>query len=247
MCSVIGIRSNDVRDLPIVRKLLEESQIRGKHSTGVSYISKYGLTTLKDKIPSREFTDKYWFHIEEEIQKYGSINLIAHTRYSTSGDPDIKNAQPIADGELSISMNGVITQANLNQWKTLFNVECKTTNDTEIAHIKMSNGVNPLTLSKNQDDIHFSMAICQLWVDGNIQFYRNGRRPLYYAELEGYSKFTIVASTKEIIKRSLVGFEDSTKLLNITKTEPGTVYGLQANKVVILDKIEGINLQDWQL
>lgn len=247
MCGIIAIKSNDVRDLTLVKYLLEESQIRGKHSTGVSYINRAGLTTLKDNIPSKLFVQKYWSSIERDITDYGVVSLVGHTRYSTSGIADTVNAQPIADDKLSIVMNGVVTQSSPDKWENEFGVKCQTTNDTEIAHIKMKQGINPLRLSKSKEDIRFSMAVCSLWDSSRIQFFRNGRRPQYYCTLKGYSEFSIVASTKQIVQRAVDKLSSSIEVKSMTMSDPGKVFELTPSGVVIKDVIVGINVEDWQI
>lgn len=245
MCGIIGVKANDIKDLSLARCLLEESQIRGKHSTGVSYITVNGLKTIKDMIPSKEFITKYWSEVEQDIKEYGSVNLVAHTRYSTSGVVDVRNAQPIADNKLSIVLNGVITQSSPDKWLNEFGVECTTTNDTEIAHIKMKSGVNPLRLSKSKDDIRFSMAICALWDNGRIQFFRNGRRPQYHCNIN--PDLTIVASTKEIIKRAMVKNYGSINMNSVVMTSPGYVLELIPMGVCVKDVLQDVNVEDWQL
>jgi glutamine phosphoribosylpyrophosphate amidotransferase len=245
MCGVIGFRANDNRDLNFAKYLLAESQIRGKHSTGVSILfNKEKLITTKDNISARIFIDKYWDQIEFDIRYIENVSFLAHTRYSTSGEPNITNAQPIADDELAISMNGVITQSSPDKWKNEFDVKCVTTNDTEIAFHKMKQGINPLTLSKSGDN-KFSMAVCSLSNTGRIQFFRNGRRPLYYALLKGYNDFAIVASTKQIIERALAKCGSSVTMNCLVPTTPGLLYELFSDNIIekglVTDKLE-----DWQ-
>lgn len=246
MCGIIAVKSNNTYNMDIIKYLLLESQIRGKHSTGVSYICNDGFKTIRESSPAKLFVENHWDEIKNDLYNYRSINLIAHTRYSTSGIPDAENAQPISDNKLSIVMNGVITQSSPDKWESEFGVKCKTTNDTEIAHIKMKNGINPLKLSKGKDDIKFSMAICALWDNGRIQFFRNGRRPQYYYLLDWNSDVSIVTSTKEITKRVLDKIGSSINVESSSITRPGEIYELTPNSIIVKDFIDDINIEDWQ-
>lgn len=242
MCGIVAVRAENPEDLEIAKHLLWESQIRGKHSTGVSYINKSGLHTIKDVLPASVFVSKYWDKIETEIRDFGSVSLVAHTRYSTSGAPTALNAQPIANEKLALIMNGVIAQSSPDRWYEEFGVQCQTENDTEIAYIKLTQGIHPLSLA---DNIRRSMAICTLRDSGRIQFFRNGRRPQQYCRVQGSGPLTVVASTKEIVRRALKHSSQFVLLDAIQSSIPGFIYELLATGTVVKHQVG--TTEDWQL
>ena len=249
MCGILGVKSKQVtdRNLTLIYNFITESQIRGKHATGVSWIAKGGeLVTIKEPLPAKEFLDMHWEGISASLRCAGKISLIAHTRYSTSG---IKDNQPIANENLSLVLNGVITQADPNQWLDLFGVDCHTTNDAEIAHIKMSEGINPLLLSGGIEDTHCSMSVITLNSLGGMMIFRNGRRPMWHVT-DRVSETTFVASTKDIIMRATRTpyIMKEGKILKgyIIKMAPGFVSKVTHNGTKDVQWISNINLEDWQ-
>jgi glutamine phosphoribosylpyrophosphate amidotransferase len=201
MCAILGLFINDVRekDLGLIRKLFNESQIRGKHATGYSYFDKK-IVTQKEPIPGSEFIEKY----NPEIFLGKNLTMIAHFRYSTS---DLEYNQPISDSRISIVHNGVITQEPFDKWEGDF----QTKNDSEFVYKSHRNASHPL---KDYPDA--SMAVCGLSQD-KLFFYRNGKRPLHYSTSYGN---LIISSTRDIIERSISDAK-------IQECIPGVEYSIE--------------------
>ena len=212
-----------------------QSQIRGKHATGIScgndLIENHSLPES-----SELFIKEQQFNKILEISKEN--NLIGHIRYSTS---DIDYNQPIRiNKRFSISHNGVITQREFKYWdehykNLLEDYKLKTKNDTEllgIAFYKFIKGderFNPFIYFKNS-----SIAAVCLYRN-KIYFFRNGKRPLYYYK---NNKYFFVASTKDIFLRSRL------KEKYIKKVEPFKIY-IYSNGKIDLKNFEIIK-KDWQ-
>lgn len=230
MCGILGFKSTNKNHIPFIYKIIEQSQIRGKHATGVSYISKGNLISIVDPISAKIFLGKYWNKIYEDLLRENEISFIGHTRYSTSG---IEHNQPIYDEELSLVMNGVITQANPKRWNFLFGTNCKTSNDTEIAWEYLKKEKEPLKMPREN---FISIACCALYKNGELKAFRNGKRPAYGIILN--STTTIIGSTKNILKRAVSVSTESFKLL------PGNIYnvypGYVQNKCIKKD------CEEWQ-
>lgn len=244
MCGIIAVHSTSIDNYILIKNTILESQIRGKHATGISYIKGGELITLKTPLSSHEFVNRYWQYIEDDLRCEPVTKLIAHTRYSTS---DLEYNQPIADNMLSVVMNGVITQSDPSYWDEEFGVTCITRNDTEIAHIKMKHGINPMTIIGPRDT-YPSMAIASLTSEGIIDCFRNGRRPAY-----NYISDTMnmVVSTREIIKRALVksfnqGYNGSGNILDLKLLEPGIVYRLLDGQSHEVLTVPIDHSDDWQ-
>lgn len=194
MCGIIGIISRDSELNKIIfAELLVQSQIRGKHSTGYSYLEKGRVNTVRSQIPAERFV--------EEVEFADSEIMIGHTRYSTSNQD---YPQPIYNKQLSVVHNGVITQEDPVQWKRYFKDGFETENDTELLLKCFLVGKNPLTLFP---DASIATGILRT-EDLSIACYRNTKRPLWLFnvadEIFGF------ASTKDIIKRTFenIGIED---------------------------------------
>lgn len=231
MCGIVGAKASQ-RDLTFIRNLILESQIRGKHATGVSAYKGQELFTIKKPLCAKEFIDRYWGLIIEEVGYEKEINIIAHTRYSTSG---IDHNQPIADIECSVVMNGVITQSDPDNWMNEFNFDPVGTNDTEILHNALMMNSNPFDIKSHRTNP--SMAVCYL-MSGKVYAFRNGSRPGYIIYTD---ESIIVASTREIIKRAYrsscrEGYTGSIE--RIEPLKPGILYCLSLDSIHRMARIE---------
>jgi glutamine phosphoribosylpyrophosphate amidotransferase len=189
MCGVIGISIVDPTDADIqtIRNLFFESRIRGKHATGVTFKKNGRLVTYREPIPADEFI---MLHDPKDWIDGDRITLIGHCRYSTS---DLKFNQPISGDELSIVHNGVISQEDPSKWEELYDISCNTRNDSELLYTTLNRGYSP--------DYWKDASISTIWLtkEGEMRYYRNGKRPLWVFEDE---RSLILTSTKDIAKRA---------------------------------------------
>ena len=89
MCGIFGIVSEETIDLSLIKRMLTETQIRGKHATGISYIDKNTLIT--------KIIDKSAEHLS--LDGVETKTIIGHCRYSTSS---LQYNQPIFSKKVSI-------------------------------------------------------------------------------------------------------------------------------------------------
>lgn len=203
MCGIIGISCPDVtaQDIILFEAILRESRIRGLHATGISWVEGNTIQTIKEPVGADRFLELHT--LADCVEADGSLNLVAHTRYSTS---DLRYNQPIADSLLSVVHNGVISQELPENWPKLYGPIgiCETSNDTELLFRTVQALGNPLV-----EWAESSIAAIELHWDGTMRFYRNGRRPLYAThyfrprQTMGY----IITSTQDVLKRA--GFDIS--------------------------------------
>jgi glutamine phosphoribosylpyrophosphate amidotransferase len=194
MCSVIGaiIKEPRAEDFLMLHRVFLESKIRGMHATGISYVKNGQIITDKRPVPADEFPFNFPSYVNED----GSLYLIGHCRYSTS---DLEFNQPIANKNLSVVHNGVITQELSEKWKELYGYDCETKNDTELLLHTIQENVSPLRRWKDS-----SLAVCVLQtseVSKRLKVFRNGKRPLY---LTSISNGCIITSTSDVPKRAEV-------------------------------------------
>jgi glutamine phosphoribosylpyrophosphate amidotransferase len=189
MCSVIGaiIKEPRAEDFLMLHRVFLESKIRGMHATGISFVKHGKIVTDKRAIPADDFPFNFPSYVNED----GNLYLIGHCRYSTS---DLEFNQPIANENLSVVHNGVITQELPEKWKELYGYDCETKNDTELILHTAEDCISPLLRWKDS-----SLAVVELHIDKVIRFYRNGKRPLY---LTSISNGCIITSTADVPKRA---------------------------------------------
>lgn len=229
MCGIIGVISLQKALVKnTVMRLLLQSQIRGKHATGISYLEdeKY-LSTISRPTSAKNFIDVI------SPLDLGHI-VIGHTRYSTS---DIEYNQPIQEGSFSLVHNGVITQAPFEQWESLYGYTNFTTrNDSEI-----------LLKAWQKDmfcEFENSSIAAGMIANGELLCWRNERRPLYLFHTNRMCGF---ASTENIIRRAL-----NVKDILIHKAIPNTIYSfsIKDQELIIgsaIDKYnDGIKAKDLQ-
>lgn len=213
MCGIVGghLKGVTQSQLKQIETLVLESRIRGMHATGVSYFKENKIETFSLPVKADDFLDAH--PVESWVDK-SEIKFILHCRYSTSG---IDFNQPITFGpHLSIVHNGVITQDPPSEWGR-YGYEVETTNDSEMVWRCLDKGEEPLV--KFPDS---SMSVIELWGDGSMRWYRNGKRPLHSCTLEnGF----LLASTSDVFVRS--------GLLPSDLLTPGTVYNRVRHQRVV--------------
>lgn len=190
MCAIIGavLYNPTSDDFDLLKELFIQSSIRGLHATGYSYAKAGVVETRKGPEEASTFLRNKYF---KDCVDNDTLHLIGHCRYSTS---DLEYNQPIADKKLSIVHNGVISQEPPETWEELYGYDCETKNDSELILQAVKADNSPLKQFQNA-----SIAACELHANKNFYFYRNGKRPLYYAL---YKDGIIVSSTKNILERS---------------------------------------------
>jgi glutamine phosphoribosylpyrophosphate amidotransferase len=224
MCSVIGaiIKEPRAEDFLMLHRVFLESKIRGMHATGISYVKHGKIITEKRPVPADEFPFNFPSYVNED----GSLYMIGHCRYSTS---DLEFNQPIANENLSVVHNGVITQELPEKWKELYGYDCETKNDTELILHTAEDCISPLIRWKDS-----SLAVIELHVDRVIRFYRNGKRPLY---LTNISNGCIITSTADVPKRAEVpGFPINTLMNHYITFDDQLAMTIEAE--VIADAVD---------
>ena len=218
MCGVIGFSGEP--NIPLLRKVFWESNIRGQHASGLSWFSEGELRTVRSPGPGAQ--DNLFREVQDHLRDVRV--LIGHARYSTSS---LKFNQPMSGTEMAIVHNGVISQELPERWPSLYGYSCETENDSELVLRCLENGKHPLLNFPEA-----SMAACVLTKEG-LKFFRNGKRPLWFSRSPSQ---VVVASTRDILLRSGFG--------NPEPCYPGVEYqvspdGLLHEKAV-LEQVEDL-------
>lgn len=200
MCGVVGWHSvySDLNFKHFLN-MIAESQIRGKHATGVSFYDGKKVVTVKRSVPAGEFLSQYEMVLREKFKATGRIISVAHTRYCTSG---MEHSQPIESRNGTLVMNGVVTQLDPQHWSAVFGGEYTTTNDAEILSAYRDAGRLSELLVNHSSSVAFVHLATATTKNSQpvLSFLRNGSRPLsYVVTLDGV---LAVGSTAEIFRRS---------------------------------------------
>ena len=224
MCAVVGAILIEPRaeDFLMLHRVFLESKIRGMHATGISYVKNNEIITDKRPVPADEFPFNFPSYLNED----GNLYLVGHCRYSTS---DLEYNQPIANGNISVVHNGVITQELPEHWKELYGYDCETKNDTELILKTLESNGSPLEDWKDS-----SLAVCELYADKKLRVYRNGQRPLY---LTSIPSGCIITSTSDIPARANVGGFPVNILMNHYTTFDENL-AMHIEKVDIADAVD---------
>jgi len=187
-CGVFGCYSNKPMDAALVSYYgLYSLQHRGQESAGIAVNNGEEIKVQKGMgLVSEVFT-------KEKLDSLKGSSAIGHVRYSTTGNSDLKNAQPLDAvtklGPLSISHNGNIVNADvirdlLEDTGRLF----QTSSDSEVILNLIARAYQkglPEAVSDAANTIQGSYAIIILSNDCMVGARdRNGIRPLCIGKLD---------------------------------------------------------------
>ena len=187
-CGVFGCYSNSPIDAAVVTYYgLYSLQHRGQESAGIAVNTGEGIKVQKGMGLVSEVFSK------EKLDALKGSSAIGHVRYSTTGDSNVKNAQPLDAetklGPLSISHNGNIVNADvlrdlLEDTGRLF----QTSSDSEVILNLIARAYKkglPEAVSDAANTIQGSYALIILSNDCMVGARdRNGIRPLCIGKLD---------------------------------------------------------------
>lgn len=201
MCGVVAYHSPNpaAYHFDILTNIMKESEIRGMHAYGMSWLGRgEELRSMKThRLPELSSTIG-----SPAFQANLPRALVAHNRYSTSGDwQDHANNQPIVafegSNKYSLVFNGVVDQGERKDWEKKFGGRYSTDNDGEIVLRKMME--NALEFEKWFGKQKFSFAGAFLIEREGLFILRNRSRPLWKADADSAVFF---ASTRDILRRA---------------------------------------------
>ena len=246
MCAVIGYQLLNQSHVPevmdFIEQLLLQSQIRGKHATGMAYASAGVIICYKQPVPATEFVQSVEW---QAFKKVHPVSAILHCRYSTSGDwQDNANNQPLTSQELALVHNGLVSQATKEEFCAQYKVRTTSANDSEIILRKVlrakhrlednsltDEGIGSTTtaIAEALESIHKVdppiFALGFLDSTGQVYAVRDHIRPLWFFYIKAWG-IVGFASTQDIIKRALrkVGRSATDAGVAVWPAEPYRVY-----------------------
>lgn len=240
MCGIFGykvLKSGDVsKALPLFEALMLQSQVRGKHSTGVSWVRSNGkLGVLKEAISAKDFVSSWtWLKLADTLPN----EMIGHCRYSTSG----QDIQPITLNGMALVHNGIVNMADKDMLENMYSVSLETDNDSEIILQKMvqayeghegeaevdefgNSDALALGLGSLYDvrDPIFALAVLEASTR-EILLVRDHIRPLWFFYIPDWG-IVGFASTEDIIKRAFAKITGIPEQV-IWKAESYNIYKL---------------------
>lgn len=249
MCGIVGykfITEPTPAAVPFIEALLVQSQMRGRHATGIAFpsVTEDGdydqLVVRKEPIAAEEFLKtEEWNNIVVDPPPAA----ILHTRYDTSGDwQDNENNQPLVLGDIALVHNGLISMAEKADFEQQYGVQCNTANDSEILLQNLTR-----TLEQFEDvevAVHTAINLvaaveqpiysCGLLVKDEVYCFADKIRPLYRFSILDYG-LEGFCSTKDIFERACrtVGINPEPQggrgANRVWRCTPGSVYHLREN------------------
>lgn len=137
MCGIFGVCVEGEfteEHASLVEALFLESQLRGRHASGITWASGMvpEMTTVKHPVPAVQFVTSRMYLSTVPI---GQINVraLGHCRYSTSGDwENNDNNQPLTASNFSLVHNGLVSMGTKEEFEEQYSVETKSYNDSEV-------------------------------------------------------------------------------------------------------------------
>jgi len=227
MCGICGVSINtkEKENLSLAtgmfRSLLAENTSRGKHSTGIVYLSSNKYQMVKGVLPGTEAQN--FVHPSRD-----NTGFLGHTRFATVGNiNNRKNIHPFETEHIIGVHNGTIF--NYKHLKRQFELEPKGDCDSEIIFCLIDKlGIEGLK------HVEGTYMLAYIYKDKPdiIHLFTNGSKPLLCI----YIKDTLLAfgseanRTKKVLKQS-----DNKKVLNkiVTATlKPCILYKIQQSNII---------------
>ncbi len=236
MCGIAGYKcapKHANKAFAVFARLMEECQVRGKHASGLSWLSGSRVTTYRLPKPVEELVKtKLWRDLAEDAPS----EAIGHARYSTSGDwHDNKNNQPVSTPALALVHNGLVSMAAQEDFEAAYGIRTVSGNDTEILlrRIERSRG-NLVKAFEAVYKVAPPIFACGLLsVHGDVTVVRDHIRPLWLFQIKKLG-MTGFASTEDIIVRALADLDYE---YSLWEAEPYMVYQLTEKVVARLRRL----------
>lgn len=223
-----------LKAIPLFEAMLVQSQIRGKHATGVSWVSENKVKIFKSPVPAKDFIGTLkWLQVAGTYP----TEMIGHCRYSTSG----QDHQPVGIPGMSLVHNGIVSMGDKVAIERQYDVKIESDNDSEIILRKMNDayeGQQFEAMAGEFDEVDaLAWGLRDLYDHGTpiyalatldeqrqILMARDHVRPLWFYYIKEWELMGF-ASTEDIIRRTFKQFKDLPEHA-VWEAEPYKIYKL---------------------
>ena len=204
MCGIAGYFcfGEDRPSKEILSNLLVNTEIRGRDSTGVSFVKDGALVVHKSPFKGSEFVTKNedWLSLrDDDIPKY----MIMHCRATTQGsEKNNMNNHPVFRDGLAIVHNGVIYNDDDLYKEFKFDRDAQVDTEIILALLESKREENWLSRVKQIDNLRggFAVGAIDTAIPNTLCLFRHSN-PIVIA-VDTKNNILYFASTKEIIKNS---------------------------------------------
>ena len=188
----------------ILNNLLEETQIRGKDATGISFIKGKALHVIKAAQSASKFVEsnEEWLALEEsKLPKY----MIMHTRYKTKGDQaNNMNNHPVFRDGLALVHNGGISNDDdlYDEFKFSRDAQVDTEAILALLEDKKDEGWSGMKEQVSKLRGSFAVAAIDTRQPNSICFFRH-TNPIEFA-IDEENDILYFASTENILDSAIV-------------------------------------------
>lgn len=218
MCGLVGGAGNLWQgDKRMVQMLLELDIVRGKDSTGLALIEKFGKGKLHLVKSVGRPIDLFreWTTFDDQLDIIPSVRLaLGHNRWATIGEVNENNAHPFLQGNIVGAHNGTLVNVKHLEDGESFEV------DSEAIFYNLNKNGIDATIPR----IHGAYALT--WYDTEAEklyFIRNSQRPLFYASNQPND---VLFWASEPWMLEIAAMKNKIKLDKITELKENTLYSL---------------------
>jgi hypothetical protein len=238
MCGIVGFKLLDpspefaAQAFGLFEQLMLESQIRGKHASGLAWVEMGKVYSYKQPLPVLELvkTDMW-----SKLRKFQPYEAIGHTRYSTSGDwLDNNNNQPLNNRQLALVHNGLVSMGTKEEFEEQYKVQTATANDSEVILRQVLDAWYDPDIPVNSA-IAYALEQIQvveppIFACGFLDSYNDIHvicdhiRPLWFFHVQKWNMLGF-ASTSDIIRRAVLKLQVQSNVVR-WKVDPYVVHKL---------------------
>lgn len=244
MCGLAGYKvlknGRPYQAIRVFEAVLLQSQIRGRHATGVAYVLEGEVHSVSLPVPAKGFLEhKYWDDVKNNVVPR---ELIAHCRYSTSG----KTNQPIQMYRaMALVHNGLVSMGTKQEFQQKYAIRTETDCDSEIILQKVNDAYEGREFEAVHGEYSFADAVAHglqairkvdppifacgfLDSQGVVTVVRDHLRPLWFYFIKEWGVIGF-ASTRDIIDRAFKALGNLPDAdVAIWQADPYHVYTLGA-------------------
>lgn len=249
MCGIVGSIGNNGNSnlFDVFTSLLEHTEVRGRHATGVASLTDSTANYFKWALPATTFTATKGYN---KVVTNDAQILLGHCRYATCGDPaTVTNNHPFASksGRFVFAHNGKVgTLKKLRSSGLDVSIESETDSEYLLRTIEalLEKGISVTKAIKDSVPLFPQAEFACILIDNytrTLYLWRNYMRPLWVWDCTNLTGTHIVSSTKTIFQKSLLDVGYTQKQIDKIKgfqLQPYMVYSITLDGCISMSQID---------